>query len=576
MLDAAAYDVATRITLRPYQTTCVERVLDAFQLRPKGGRVLIVLPTGCGKTLVFANVAHSMSMTTLIIAHRQELLQQAADKYRMIDPTAIIGQVGAGRHEWGAPVTVASVQTISRPEHLKKLKLFGYGLVIIDECHHSASAGYQAVLDALPEACVLGVTATPDRLDKQSIEQIFGEPVFQASIIDMVEQGYLSNIRAIAIPTATSLDDLHTQAGDFKLDELEVAVDTPDRNGRIVSAYRKHCNGRQGLCFAVTVAHAEHLAEAFKCAGIPAASICGETPQEERKRILAEYDTGELLILCNVGVLTEGYDHPKTSCILMGRPTQSRALYMQSIGRGTRLAPGKADCIILDITDNTLKHRLEPLSLSRALARPLRNGESVLEAKEREDREEEEQASEKITGQGEERERRTKVTKRGQDIEIHILDRMDWQRKANGVYHLEVGEQKHRILLFPSETTEGYYSVWARLAPDFRAQQWMKDAPLEGAMQHAEMKAKLIQGDEKKRVLVDNSAPWRIWPVSDKQRFMLRKFEIPFTEEMTSGEASDLIGKAIAERDQQKVLQKAEKATLKTSLRQRKSGRASA
>ncbi|MBA2391420.1 MAG: DEAD/DEAH box helicase [Ktedonobacteraceae bacterium] len=579
MLDAAAHTTtAIDITLRPYQLTCVSRVLTAFQLRPKGGRVLIVLPTGCGKTLVFAKVAHSMGLTTLIIAHRQELLQQAADKYRMIDPTAIIGQVGAGRHEWGAPVTVASVQTISRPEHLKKLKLFGYGLVIIDECHHSASAGYQAVLDALPEACVLGVTATPDRLDKQSIEQIFGEPIFQASIIDMVEQGYLSNIRAIAIPTATSLDDLHTQAGDFKLDELEIAVDTPDRNGRIVKGYLKHCNGRQGLCFAVTVAHAEHLADAFKRAGIPAASVCGETPQEERKRILADYDTGELLILCNVGVLTEGYDHPKTSCILMGRPTQSRALYVQSIGRGTRLAPGKIDCIILDITDNTLKHRLEPLSLSRALVRPLRDGESILEAKEREEREEQEQASEKITGQGEERERWTKVTKREQDLEIHLLDRMKWQRKHNGVYHMDVGEQKHRILLFPSETTEGHYSVWAKLAPDFRTQQWLKDSPLDDAMQHAEMKARLLQSEKKQ--LVDMGMPWRSGPVTDGQRFMLIKFGIDYTGSMTSGEASDLIGKAIVERDRLKALKKAEQEALKKAKKNakelRKRGRASA
>ena len=465
--------------------------------------------------------------------------------------------------------------TISRPEHLKALKRFGYDLVIIDECHHSASAGYQAVLDTLPDAFVLGVTATPDRLDKLSIEQIFGEPIFTASIIDMVEQGYLSNLRAIAIPTTTSLDDLRTHDGDFKLDELEVAVDTPDRNARIVNAYLKHCNGRQGLCFAVTVAHAEHLATTFNAFCVRASVVSGETPTEERKRILSAYERGTIQVLCNCGVLTEGYDAPQTSCILMARPTKSRALYVQCIGRGTRLAPGKTDCIILDITDNTLKHRLEPLSLRKALERPLRDGESILEAKEREEQEEQEE-QEPIVGQGEAKERRTKVTQRGQDLEIHLLDRMDWQRKPNGVYHLEVGEQKHRILLFPSDTTIGYYSVWARLAPDFRAQQWLKETPLEDAMQHAEMKARLIQSDEKKRVLVDSYAPWRAWPISEKQRFMLRKFEIPFTEAMTSGEASDLIGKAIAERDRQKALQQAEKAAQKGTNRHGKSGRASA
>ena len=208
MLALSSEITTPLITLRPYQHTCVERAIEAFQLRPKGGRALIVLPTGCGKTVVFAEIARQLGLTTLIIAHRQELLQQAADKFRMIDPTAVIGQVGAGRHEWGAPITVASVQTISRPEHLKALKRFGYALVIIDECHHSPSSGYQTILDALPDAFVLGVTATSDRLDKLSIKLIFGDPIFQASIIDMVEQGYLSNLRAIAIPTATSLDGL--------------------------------------------------------------------------------------------------------------------------------------------------------------------------------------------------------------------------------------------------------------------------------------------------------------------------------------------------------------------------------
>jgi superfamily II DNA or RNA helicase len=897
MLAMTSETTIPLITLRPYQHTCVARVLEAFQFRPKGGRALIVLPTGGGKTLVFAEIARRLGLTTLIIAHRQELLQQAADKFRMIDPTAVIGQVGAGRHEWGAPITVASVQTISRPEHLKKLKLFGYALVIIDECHHSAASGYQAVLDALSDAFVLGVTATPDRLDKLSIEQIFGEPIFKASIIDMVEQGYLSNLRAIAIPTTTSLDDLHTQAGDFKLDELEVAVDTPDRNERIVNGYLKHCNGRQGLCFAVTIAHAEHLAATFDSFGVRASVVSGETPTEERKRTLFDYERGALQVLCNCGVLTEGYDcldscteiltpqgwqgigkviegdpvyslnratgkieivpilsyierdvlpgermvtiqsqhmnirtteghefhikyrdpgkggalsenwltktgyeltqrksayalplsaeledlpgisltddeirfiawfmtdggfsgtssvaiaqakehhkeirgllnrlgidykervrihqgfagnnalpcyefkipkgtdrakprkgwntysqylnkdvslllhamtrrqfsifwqellkgdgsvqenkagwlwcdrkaqvdaytHmavvrgfatsyseeltplgskvwrvtvrdkrwivsdpkdkrssrinlevpannekvwcvrnvnstlitrrngkvvvigncPQTSCILMARPTKSRALYVQCVGRGTRLAPGKTDCIILDITDNTLKHRLEPLSLSKTLNLPLRDGESIIEAKDREKQEQEQPLSELL----EAKERTTKVMKRGQDLEINLLARMDWLRKPNGSYLLEVGEKKHRIILLPSETATGYYSVWAKLAPDFIMQQWLKEVPLEWAMQHAEIKAKLIESDEKKLVLVDSNAPWRARPITYKQIYKLRGYNIPFSDDITSGEASDLIGKAKAEREQQKAEKAAKKGT---------------
>ncbi len=563
MLALAPQDSASLLTLRPYQETCVERVLAAYQQHPRGGKALVVLPTGGGKTIVFTEVARRLGVNTLIIAHRQELLQQAADKFRLVSPTAVIGQVGAGRHEWGAPITVASVQTISRPEHLKALQRFGYGLVIIDECHHSSAAGYQAVLDALSDAFVLGVTATPDRLDKQSIEQIFGEPIFSASIIDMVEQGYLSDLRAIAVCTSTNLDGVHTQAGDFKQDELEEVIDTPERNERVVTAYLEHSKGRQALCFAVTVAHARHLAHAFNDKGIKAAMVSGETPSEERRRILHGYERGTIEILCNCGVLTEGYDAPQTSCIIMARPTKSRALYVQCIGRGTRLAPGKRDCLVLDITDNCLRHRLEPLALSQALDTVLGDGESVMERKAR-------IAAREAT----EREavaRTTRVTQRVQDLAVNILARMDWRRLQSGAYVLSIGECKHKIMLVPSEETEGYYTVWARLAPDYHAQQWLKESPLEWAQQHAEMKARLLQSDEKKRILVDSNAPWRARPATHGQIFMLRKFNIPFTDDISSGEASDLIGHAIAERDKQKAQQKAEKAA--TKRMQQKQGR---
>jgi superfamily II DNA or RNA helicase len=248
-------------------------VLAVYRRTPKGGKALVVLPTGCRKTIVLTEVARRLGLPTLIVAHRQELLQQAVDKFHLVDPTATIGQVGAGRHEYAAPIRVASVQTIARPKQLRLLPQFGYGLVIIDECHHSSSAGYQAVLDALPRAFVLGVTATPDRLDKQRIEPIFGEPIYQASIIDMIEQGCLCDLRVIAVKTQTSLDSLHVQAGGYQVEELAGLIDTPERNQQIVDAYRTHGTGRQALCFGASVEHVQHLAEAFISNAIPAALV---------------------------------------------------------------------------------------------------------------------------------------------------------------------------------------------------------------------------------------------------------------------------------------------------------------
>ncbi len=522
------------ITLRPYQVACIERVLAAYAAQPIGGKALVVLPTGGGKTIVFTEIARRLGLSTLIIAHRQELLQQAADKFRMVDPSVIIGQVGAGRHDYGAPITVASVQTISRDNHLKMLPRFGYGLVIIDESHRSCSSGYKAVLDALPDTFVLGVTATPDRLDKKSIENIFGEPVFEASIIDLIEQGYLCDLRAIAIRTTTSLDEVHTQAGDFKTDELGEVIDTEERNKRVVTAYLEHCPDRQALCFAVTIDHAKHLADTFKTHGVRAAVVSGGTPPDERKRILHDYEHEALSVVCNCGVLTEGYDAPRTSCIIMARPTQSRALFVQCIGRGTRLAPGKSDCIVLDITDNTLKHRLEPLTLSSALEVDLHDGESVREKKQRARREKQE--------------RTTRVTRRAYDLPIDLLTRMNWKLHGHtGIYELVVGETLHRIKLVPSDMTFGYYSVWAELAPTFSPQQWMGDSALSDAQRHAEMKARLLQAGEKKVVLVDANAPWRAQLASPSQIRMLNKYRIPYSPGITSGEASDLIGPALAD-----------------------------
>jgi superfamily II DNA or RNA helicase len=528
-------EIATpTITLRPYQELCIERVLEAYACQPQGGKALVVLPTGGGKTIVFTSIAQRLGLNTLIIAHRQELLQQAADKFRLVDPMVTIGQVGAGKHEYGYKITVASVQTISRPNHLEMLKQFGYGLVIIDECHHSRASGYQAVLDALPSAFVLGVTATPDRLDKKSIESIFGEPVFTTSILDLIEQGYLCDLRAVAVRTTTDLSEVHTQGGDFKTDELEEAIDTKERNERVVRAYQEHCPGRQALCFAVTVAHAHHLACAFKAQGVPAAVVSGETPPDERKRILSDYEHGALSVVCNCGVLTEGYDAPATSCIILARPTQSRALFVQCIGRGTRLADGKSDCIILDITDNCLKHRLEPLTLSKALDTDLKDGESIGERKRRAIREEKE-------------ERKTRVTKRAQDLTVDLLTRMDWKLHGHtGIYELVVGAARHRIKLVPSETTFGSYSVQAELAPFYMPQEWLREATLSDAQQHAEIKARLLQSSEKKLALVDANMPWRAQLASSKQLYMLKKHHIPYSPDITSGEASDLIGRALA------------------------------
>lgn len=488
-----------------------------------------------GKTVIFSQIIHELhkrhELNALVIAHRDELLDQAADKYRMIKPDAIIGKVGSGLHNYGGEVTVASVQTISRPDHLKKLQSIGYGIIIIDEFHHSAANGYQKVLEALPDAFVLGVTATPDRLDKKDITR-GKKPLYQASIVDMVKEGYLCNFRAVAVQTDINLDNVSKSMGDFNEQELDAAVNTPKRNKLIVDKYLEYTPEKRAACFCVTVNHAEIMAETFEKSGVKSAVIKGSTPIEERARIYKAFEHGEIKVLCSVMVLTEGWDSPKCEVIIMARPTQSRSLYVQMFGRGLRLAPGKKECVLLDITDNCTKHRLIPQRLKTAIEKDnLRNGETLLDLLEREQTENEER----------EAQIRKLKEKRLKDMPVDLFEKLEWKEQDNGIYVMEVGKKKHRIALIPSPNSENYV-VAARLAPDFKAQRWSNELPLDWAQQEAEKRARKILADKNESTsLVDRNAPWRSKPASEAQIKMLKWYNIPLQGGMTAGQASDLI-----------------------------------
>src|SRR5579872_194841 len=544
------------LELRPYQEECVRLVLEAFK-KDRSGYEIIILPTGGGKTVCFWQVAYNIPTqpggNVLIIAHREELLDQAADKYRMICPNAIIGKVGSGVHEYGCEVTVASIQTISRPDHLEKLQSIGFALIIVDEAHHIASNSYQKVLQALPNVFTLGVTATPDRLDKKDILK-GKKPLFSRNIIEMVQDGYLCNFKAIAIKTHINLDNVSTSMGDYNEGELNDAVNTPARNALIVEKYKEHANGKKAITFCVSVAHAEALAQAFNEGGIPSEMIEGNTPGDKRKLILHNHRIGELTNITNVNILSEGYDEPRVECIIMARPTQSRGLYVQQFGRGLRLAPRKKECILLDITDNCMNHRLSPQNLRKAIGKHLNDNETLLEALERE----------KLESEEREIQVRKLKEKRLADIQIDLFEKLEWKELPNNVFLLEVGPQKHKIALTPSRSNPELYYVQFKRAPyngsHDKAQKLTNDPmPIDWAQQEAEKAARKILAEPRGINLVDPSAPWRSKPVSDGQRGMLKMYRIDIPEGMTSGQASDIISKhkdEIAKRKAEKAARK--------------------
>lgn len=362
--------------LRDYQKDCLARIRDAECRGVR--RQVVVHPTGAGKTVVFASLireklAAGSGLRALVLAHRDELIEQACRKLVTVWPESrgLVGVVKAERDDLGARIAVASVQSLCRPARLAAYAEWGLPLVTVtDEAHHSPARSYLRIYEALsllPGQDIggrlhLGVTATPDRLDKVGLKHVFEEVVHALTISFLIESGYLVPVRGVLVPVDIDLDQARVdpETGDFTDASLARVVESPEVIEAIAKAWLERGEGRQTVAFTPSVASARMLAEALRSAGVAAAWVSGETPEEERRRTLQRFADGEITVVVNCGVLTEGYDCPEMSCVLVARPTKSRALYQQMVGRGLRLAPwiGKADCLVLDVAGSSLKHKL--------------------------------------------------------------------------------------------------------------------------------------------------------------------------------------------------------------------------
>lgn len=353
------------VTLRPYQQSAIDATFAAWQQHQN---VLGVAATGAGKTQIFLSIITSLLGDTkrgLILAHRQELIDQPLERLRTIASEWLaaagerprIGIVMADRNECGRQLTIATVQTLASQRRLDQLLAAGpIDYLIVDETHHATAPTYmklyQALLAANPDLKVLGVTATPQRADGDGLSKIFTTVAFKITIADLVQLGWLVKPRWLGIKTGVSLAGVKSSHGDFVQSQLAVAMDTPHGQRIIVESYQKYASGRKAIAFTVGVKGAHELADKFNQAGIRAQAIDGTTPKDERRHILGEFRAGHIQVLTNCDVLSEGFDAPGTSCILMCRPTKSDSRYVQCIGRGLRPALGKAlpdeDCLILD------------------------------------------------------------------------------------------------------------------------------------------------------------------------------------------------------------------------------------
>lgn len=344
-----------KMELRPYQQEAKEAVFDEWE---KVSKTLVVLPTGCGKTIVFAKIAEECvrrGKRVLILAHRGELLEQASDKIaRATGLRCAVEKAEESCLGSWYRITVGSVQSMQREKRLARFSESYFETIIIDEAHHCISDGYQKVLQHFPDAKVLGVTATPDRGDMQNLGQYFETLAYEYTLPKAIKEGYLSPIKALTIPLKLDLSGVSVQAGDFKSGEIATALDP--YLYQIADEMEKYCKERKTVVFLPLVKTSQKFRDILSEKGFQAAEVNGES--KDRTEILEAFDKGKYNVLCNSMLLTEGWDCPSVDCVVVLRPTKVRSLYSQMVGRGTRLYPGKDHLLLLDFLWHTERHEL--------------------------------------------------------------------------------------------------------------------------------------------------------------------------------------------------------------------------
>lgn len=524
------------LRLFPYQRRAVDAILDAW----RGGmrRPALSAATGAGKTVMFSKAIEESGERTLVIAHRKEIIDQAAQKIGYIIDPADVGVVMAERNQPGHPIVVASIQTLANRRRLAQLGRFG--LVVVDEAHHAASPSYRIVLRQLGAAAdgptrALGVSATWDRLDGLGFEQIFEEIVYTISIEELIASGHLSDVRAMTIETHLDTSGVPGNgAGDFNAEALSRRIVDSDYADTLAAAVAAHAPDRHSLVFAPNVRTAELFAEALTGTGIEARVVSGDTPRGERERTVADLRAGRLRAVVNCGVFTEGTDLPIVDCVVMGRPTQSRALYQQMAGRGLRTYPGKQDCLILDLVGNAGRLKLQTAasligredapknvrSFRELLSRPAPDPDAV-----------------EVKGTlGEQ------FVQAAKPVELIDRSRLAWVQLEEQAFSLPAGERG--TIIMQGEPDDTYTLV--RYGRDRGDREEIARGLDIG---YAQGVAEAWVAEHDVGTLVDPNARWRKRkePATPKQQDALRKWKIPFDPEtITKREASDLLGAAIA------------------------------
>lgn len=552
-----------RLDLRPYQREAVAAALrsadDGVQ------RSAIVLPTGAGKSVVIGGLADAHvaqrseryrqsggyeGKRVLVVAHRTELIEQNADKIRRVAPNLRVGIVKAERDQTGHDVISASVQTLvaGRGGRKRMAAIRDVGLVVIDEAHHAAADSYMQVLSHFGcfepgGAWSLGLTATMIRGDEKALGDIWQDVVYSKSIAWMIEQGWLVRPRGLRVRIPDlNLAKVRKSRGDYSDGALGEAIEGSMAPELVAKAYAEHAPGRQGILFAPTVATAELYRDALREVGITAELVAGITPDDERRRILRRFEDGQIQVLCNCMVLTEGTDLPMAEVCVIGRPTLNRGLLIQMAGRVLRLHPGKESALIMDVSGATERHSLLgaiELFGEQSVEVPIDGEEPPDDQPELEDLD----AVPTDLDQALDDDGEVWLTGPTEVIEVDLFhgSRSMWQRTFGGIWFLSAvnaSKSSHRYVIVQRSAEPGFWDVIEMDAKVRGRSSWVAQrvGDLSYAMAYAE--GNVTAGEQ---MAARKGQRWQAGKASDKQKWLAGRLGVTVNDSMTSGEVSQAI-----------------------------------
>lgn len=348
--------------LRDYQ----QEAIDNLKRMREDGKTIALLyhATGVGKTITAATDAKAVGGRTLFLVNALKLASQAKDTFAKVWPEATLGEYTGSQKDVSQTVIFATVQSISKD--LAKFSPTDFDYLIVDECHHAAANTYQKIFTYFHPKFILGLTATPERSDGEDMLELFQNVAHKMDLKTAVERGVLVPIRCVRVKTNIDLTDVRINGIKYNSQDLESKLFIPERNQLIVDTYLKYVNGKKTVIFCASVDHAAEIAKLLRDNGVKAEAVSGRDRVEIRNKIRKDYETGSTNVLCACDLLNEGWDSPHTTVLFMARPTMSKTIYMQQLGRGTRRYPGKDDLLVIDFVDNANMFNM-PYSLHRVL-----------------------------------------------------------------------------------------------------------------------------------------------------------------------------------------------------------------